>query len=107
MAVAPGHPFLKHTVDNIKRFDLNWYSLYITDMYAVSFQIIIRHALNKTHTGSPLGAIIFPPCTLHILNAPTFASSPASISWVVLLLHQYSSTWGPLLGIAEMPRRSS
>lgn len=36
MAVAPGHPFLKHTIDNIKRFDLNWYSLYITDMYAIS-----------------------------------------------------------------------
>jgi mannosyltransferase OCH1-like enzyme len=32
MAVAPGHPFLKHTIDNIKRFDLNWVSLYATDM---------------------------------------------------------------------------
>lgn len=32
MAVAPGHPFLKYTIDNIKRFDLNWISLYVTDM---------------------------------------------------------------------------
>lgn len=32
MAAAPGHPFLKHTTDNIKRFDLNWISLYVTDM---------------------------------------------------------------------------
>lgn len=38
MAVAPGHPFLKHTIENIERFDLNWYSLYITDMYAFSSQ---------------------------------------------------------------------
>jgi len=32
MAVAPGHPFLKHAIENIKRFDLNWVSLYATDM---------------------------------------------------------------------------
>lgn len=32
MAAAPGHPFLKHTIDNIKRYDLNWISLYATDM---------------------------------------------------------------------------
>jgi mannosyltransferase OCH1-like enzyme len=32
MAAAPGHPFLKHTIDNVKRFDLNWISLYVTDM---------------------------------------------------------------------------
>lgn len=32
MAVTPGHPFLKHAIKNIKRFDLNWISLYVTDM---------------------------------------------------------------------------
>jgi hypothetical protein len=32
MAVHKGHPFLKHAIDNLKRFDLNWISLYATDM---------------------------------------------------------------------------
>lgn len=32
MAVKPCHPFLKHAIDNLKRFDLNWISLYVTDM---------------------------------------------------------------------------
>ena len=32
MATTPGHPFLKHVIKNIKRYDLNWLSLYATDM---------------------------------------------------------------------------
>lgn len=32
MAAAPGHPFLKHAIDNLKGYDLNWISLYATDM---------------------------------------------------------------------------
>jgi len=32
MAATPGHPFLKHVIDNFNRFNLNWISLYATDM---------------------------------------------------------------------------
>lgn len=32
MAAAPGHPFLKHTIDHLKSYDVNWISLYATDM---------------------------------------------------------------------------
>ncbi|KAH8118969.1 hypothetical protein DFH11DRAFT_1562217, partial [Phellopilus nigrolimitatus] len=28
MAARPGHPFLKHAIANLQRFDLNWVSLY-------------------------------------------------------------------------------
>jgi len=38
MAATPGHPFLKHIVDNLNRFNLNWISLYATDMLVVCFR---------------------------------------------------------------------
>jgi len=32
MAATPGHPFLLHAANNLKRYDVNWVSSYVTDM---------------------------------------------------------------------------
>lgn len=59
-AVAPGHPFLKPTIKNIKRFDLSWYSLYNTGMYALSWLSSNGQCrLNQSPVGSPLVSLYF------------------------------------------------
>ncbi|EJD02688.1 uncharacterized protein FOMMEDRAFT_140591 [Fomitiporia mediterranea MF3/22] len=51
MAAAPGHPFLKHAIDNLQRFDLNWISLYATDMFSAGCHYIsTMHATYAKHS---------------------------------------------------------
>ncbi|OCB87374.1 hypothetical protein A7U60_g5514 [Sanghuangporus baumii] len=51
MAAAPGHPFLKHAIDNLKRYDLNWISLYATDMFTAGCHYIsTMHATFSGHS---------------------------------------------------------
>jgi len=51
MTAAPGHPFLKHTIDNVKGYDLNWISLYATDMFSAGCHFIsTMHATYSKHS---------------------------------------------------------
>jgi len=74
MAAQPGHPFLKHTIDNLKRFDLNWISLYATDMFSAGCHYIStmhatypdRSSLRVLPPSYKLGGVSYTPIFGHL-----------------------------------------
>jgi len=74
MAVHKGHPFLKHAIDNLKRFDLNWISLYATDMFSAGCHYIStmhatypnRKTLRVLPPSYKLGGLSYTPIFDHL-----------------------------------------
>ncbi|KAF9652976.1 hypothetical protein BDM02DRAFT_2419524 [Thelephora ganbajun] len=78
-----GHPFLKHTVDSIKRFNLSRISLHVTDMFSAGCHYISTiHATHSHHSN------------LRVL--------PREYKLGVIPLPRSSDIWGLLRGITEV-----